>query len=391
MKEADALTNAGYDVTVLYAYWNDWGTNLDRELLKTRKWKALCVGGDPAHKPLTFFFSRLIHKTAEFITKKVGLINNYPELAIARSSYFLIREAKKYRADLYIGHNLGALPAIVKAARKYHAKSGFDAEDFHRQEIDDDVNSYHHKTTKYLEDKYLGQANYITASSPQIAEAYQQLYPGIKLATILNVFPGDNHIKQHIINNVGPIRLFWFSQTVGISRGLNAIAKALKSLNEQDFELHLLGHIADENKPEFIDNELLGIKNVFFHKPLPQDELTSFAAQFDIGLALEPGFCMNNDIALSNKIFTYLQAGLTIIASDTTAQKWFLDENPQVGDLYQKNDAQSLTAILFGYYLNKKKLFDTCEASLKLGLEKLNWENESKKFLKLVEQTLNSN
>jgi hypothetical protein len=145
VKEADALTEAGYEVTVLYAYWNEWGTKYDELLLSKKKWKAVRVGGDPQKQFLTWFFSRLIHKASKAILEKAGNFNYFSEYAIARASYFLIKEAKKHKADLYIGHNLGALPATVKTAKFYKKPCGFDAEDFHRQEITDDVNSFHYK------------------------------------------------------------------------------------------------------------------------------------------------------------------------------------------------------------------------------------------------------
>ena len=63
VKEADTLSAAGFDVTVLYAYWNEWGTRYDKELLAQKKWKAICIGGDPlASKVSTWFLSRLIFK-----------------------------------------------------------------------------------------------------------------------------------------------------------------------------------------------------------------------------------------------------------------------------------------------------------------------------------------
>ena len=35
VKEADTLAANGYDVTVLYSYWNDWGAKFDKTLLPT--------------------------------------------------------------------------------------------------------------------------------------------------------------------------------------------------------------------------------------------------------------------------------------------------------------------------------------------------------------------
>ncbi len=390
VKEADALADADYQVTVLYSYWNAWGDVFTRQLLLPKKWNAICVGGHPTETPLVYFLSRLIHKLAKWIF--IGLrLNFLAEPAAARSTWFLIKEAKKHPADLYIGHNLGALPAIVKAAKKHAAKCGFDAEDFHRNEVSDDINSFNFKITKYLEDKYLTGVNYITASSPLIAEAYQQLYPGKNPVTILNVFPKNKSLKQRNINNSGPVKIFWFSQTLGTNRGIEDVAAALTFLNSENFELHLLGHIENAAKQEFIDNVLPGIENVYFHDPILPDEIIDFAAGFDIGLASEQTIPLNRDICLTNKLFTYLQAGLAILASDTTAQKKFIAENPDVGEIYYTTNPQSLIAVLSNYHLNRESLLNACKASLRTGLEKLNWENESQKFLLVIKETLKKN
>ncbi|MDB5109928.1 MAG: hypothetical protein JWR67_1042 [Mucilaginibacter sp.] len=387
VKEADALADAGYQVTVLYAYWNDWGDSFNKQLLPTKKWNAICVGGHPVNSPFTYFTSRFIHKLSKWLFNQLNL-NFWADFATARGSYSLALEAKKHKADLYIGHNLGALRAIIKASEKYNAKCGFDAEDFHRQEVSDELDSVNYKIVKYLEDKYYKRLNYLTTSSSQIANAYSQLYPEREPITILNVFPKNIPIRQHAINSTGPVKLFWFSQTIGINRGIEDVAKALKLLKTEDYELHLLGSINNEGKQQFIDNELLGIKNVFFHSPVPPNELINFATKFDIGLASENNIPLNRDICLTNKVFTYLQAGLAIIASDTTAQKNFLEENPDVGKVYQKKDIQSLKSILSAYQADRKMLYNSCKASLKLGQEKLNWENESIKFLSLINTTL---
>ncbi len=133
VKEADALADAGYRVTVLFSHWNNWGTEFDKELIPSKKWVAICIGGNPSNKKLTYFFSRLLHKFAKAVNRaSVGKF--LAELAIARPAYYLMRDVKKYPADLYIAHNLGALPATVKAAEKNKKPFGFDAEDFHRFE-----------------------------------------------------------------------------------------------------------------------------------------------------------------------------------------------------------------------------------------------------------------
>lgn len=390
VKEADALAGAGYDVTILYAYWNDWGTKFDQELIPTKKWKAICVGGDPYQKKRAYFFSRMIHGFAKKMSRK-SYGKYLSEWAISRASYFLSREAKKHAADIYIGHNLGALPATVKAAKNNHKLCGFDAEDMHRYEVSDNKADYDVILKSALEDCYIPQMDYLTASSPLIAEGYQQLFPNKKPVVILNVFPRNANIPQPVIKPDGPIMLLWFSQTIGPSRGIKDIIEALRLLGSYPFELHLLGHLSNENKVNFIDPLIDKLPvPVYFHEPVNPDDLAVFSSQFDLGLALEPGFSMNNDSALSNKIFTYLQAGLGIIASDTKAHSNFLNQYPAIGNLYQKGDQQALANILLDYYQSREKLLETRKAAFNIANEQLNWENESKRFLDLVAQTLNN-
>src|ERR1700733_15027745 len=81
VKEADHLSDAGFDVTVLHAYWNEWGTRYDKELLEQKKWKAICVGGDPQHKKLTWFLSRLIFKLSRNRLQNKAAFGKLAEIA----------------------------------------------------------------------------------------------------------------------------------------------------------------------------------------------------------------------------------------------------------------------------------------------------------------------
>jgi glycosyltransferase involved in cell wall biosynthesis len=381
LKEADALADAGYEVTVLYSYWNAWGAAFDSQLLPTKKWKAICAGGNPEQDKLTYFLSRLFYKIANKIKSK-SLI----EFAVARPAYYLIREAKKHQADLYIGHNLGALPAVVIAAKANNKPCGFDAEDFHRNETSDDANNADVLLKSQIEDKYLPQLNYFSTSSPQIADAYKTLYPALNPIVLLNVFRSDDRVKNRQVAG-GPIKLFWFSQTIGANRGLQDVVGALRLLDKAHFELHILGS-TQHSDPAFIDELTNSGISLTFQKPVHPDELTAFAAQFDIGLALEPGFAMNNNLALSNKIFTYMQAGLAIIASNTAAQQDLLKTNPSIGYAYPKGNITALAAILSSYHTNRSQLTYNQNEALRLAHEQYNWEMESQKFLDLVRQTL---
>ena len=383
VKEADTLCSAGYDVTVLYSYWNEWGTALDENLIPTKKWKAIRVGGSPQQQKLTYFISRLISKVAQIICRKTkGRF--MADWALARASYFLTRSAKKQKADLYIGHNLGALPATVKAAKTNYALCGFDAEDFHRNEVSNDINNPDVILKTALENSYIPQIQYLSASSPLITKAYKDLFPKANPITLLNCFPNDWDIEP--VKSGPTIRLLWFSQTISINRGLEDIIKAFATLTAYPFELHLLGSYT-EGSLGFID-ALIDRNKIHFHNPVSPEQLTTFSSQFDIGLALEPGFSINNNLALSNKIFTYLQSGLAIVASDTPAQQQLIERYTAIGKIYPKGDFKALADILLYYHQHRDILLEMRKAALTTARTTLNWEKESEKFLDLVKKTL---
>ncbi len=378
VKEADALSDAGYNVTVFYAYWNEWATKYDEQLLANSKWKAVRVGGAPMQGRFTYLFSRLLYKFSRAF--------RHPLLAVSgssRASFHLLQEVKKHKADLYIAHNLGALPAAFKAAKKYSKPCGFDAEDFHRNEVTNDDSSDDVIRKSTIEDKYIPRVNYVTASSPQIAELYRGVFPAVNPIVVLNVF---NAVEIPPLKVNRPLRVFWVSQTIGTGRGIEDVVEALATLSPADFELHLLGNSSPNNA--FTNKLKSGSSIVKFHAPVSPGELITFAAQFDIGLALEPGFSKNNDAALSNKLFTYMQAGLAVVATNTNAQADFMTQNQTIGSSYNSGDVKALAGILTGFQQNPDKLLACKQASLRLAHLKYNWKLESQKFLALMAQTI---
>lgn len=393
VKEADALVDAGFEVTVIYQYWNNWGTEADSKLLPTKKWKAVRVGGNPTNQKLKYWKTRALHKTANYLCNNYAYNFGISELAIGRSSSLLIKKAKQIPADLYIAHNLAALPAAVKAAKHNKAKCGFDAEDFHRYEVTNDKTSKSYLLPKYLEDKYLSQINYLTAASPLIAVQYKKLYPNLNPVLINNVFPLQLQNNSSIkLNNI-ELNLVWFSQTIGKGRGLEVAIMALGLLKKENINLILIGN-SDTNQQEYFHSLAiehgLNKKQIKFVDPINPDDIINFIHRYDIGLALEENSPFNRDICLTNKIFTYLTSGIAVIASETAAQKQFIEIHPNIGKSFPIGNIEALTAAIKYYDENRAALYAAKSASALLAQQKFNWENESKIFLKLIEQTLAS-
>jgi glycosyltransferase involved in cell wall biosynthesis len=374
VKEYKTLKANGYHVKVLYAERDQWASIFNEQLNSDFH----LVGGK--FNSIYYHLTRILHK--------LSLLMLPIEFAYNRISLIMTIKLLFNKADLYIAHNLAALPIGIKAAKFHNTKCGFDAEDFHRNEVTDDKNSKEYNAAKHIEDKFLPLVNYITAASPLIAQEYKTLYPHLKPVVIKNVFPIEfvNKVNVKSYSKIEPIRLFWFSQTLGKGRGLEDVIEALQQNHTFNFELHLLGNASNEVQTYL---KVLAKKTkLHFYQPIPSDDIFKFASEFDIGLALEQNIPYNRDICLTNKIFTYLTAGLAIIASNTTGQKKFIEENIEIGKTYQIGNIKELSKILMFYYNNKTELFETKIKASKLALNELNWEKESEKFLNVI-KTLN--
>jgi glycosyltransferase involved in cell wall biosynthesis len=386
VKEADFLSGLGYNVKVIYCFYQPWAQQLDKSIISNNPGMYICRGGDPVKSKFTYYKTRLRQKLCQMLFSYIKAWG-IPENAISRTHSEALREAKKIKTDLYIAHNLGALPAAVLAAKHMGCKVGYDAEDMHSAQFNDVSMMY--LLNKYIEIEYFSHTDYFTAASPMIADNYHQTYPGLQPLVINNVFPKVNTQFNENYRAGDNVKLFWFSQTIGADRGLENIVAAMAEAPKT--ELHLLGSCTVEYKATLMD---IAVKTniqptrIIYHPPIPPDELMAFAMQFDIGMASETGSTLNREICLTNKIFTYLQSGLAIIASDTQAQSLFLSEYPAAGKLYQKHSVKSLVNCLNEYLQNPETLYQTRLGNYQLGQTELNWETECSKFEAVISSTL---
>lgn len=382
VKEAGCLAGAGHDVLVLYCYVADWAQEADKEILINAKWKHRQVGGDgkqsDAYKKSRFRFAA--YKKINELTGS----RRFAEQAHARCYKELLQAAAAHKADWYIGHNPGAMAVAANAAKKTGAKCGFDFEDYHRGEYGDESNAGSRRQAA-IENKYISRFAYLTAASPLIKEHilldFAQLTAPVEI--ILNTFSTGEQPKMYKESSgKNELKLFWFSQHVGRNRGLEMLLEVLKEINNESITLTLAGNCTEEMKSYLCHLAGDFSKSINFAGVIPPAGLPAFSAKFDIGLALEPAFNINNNIALSNKIFTYLLAGNAIIFSGTDAQKAFNKEYKAGKDFSINNNEELRDCI--NSYLDSSTLEQQKNHNYNLASVTLNWDSESKKLLQLI-------
>lgn len=382
VKEADALTEAGYRVTVVYCFWAQWGQQYDQELLQKAHWNSQQVGGDPDEKQFRWSYTRLRRKifsvfpNAQFAIKRI-LCRAYDEL---------LEAAQNISGDLYVAHSVGALPVAAIAARKRNVAYAFDAEDFYRGEME--VGSLASKQAIILEEEYISGAAYRSAASPLIGEAYQKLFPDCSFIIINNVFSLKHQPIYRPTAHAGPLSVFWFSQTTGRNRGIQDLIEAMNLLPALSLSLTLVGGCSSVTKDTFMQLKQNVQHQLNIILPVQEKKLFEMAALHDFGLASEIGQPLNRDLCLTNKLFTYLLAGNAILASGTQAQQRFIDTYPETGCIYPVGNPEKLAEHLAFYWNNRSALDHIRHHAWQLAHDQLNWEKEKQILLRLVESVL---
>ena len=377
LKAADALYEAGYAVRVVCAEHVDWGIEAGIQLRAKRPWRCDVVHWHPRTGWHTYWKSRLRHKALRLLARSNACRRLSLRLlasAACRVAPELIRAATREPADLIYAGTAGGLTVGAIAAHCLGALYALDLEDFHSGEQGDGPTAQGARSVmEAVEAEVLPRAEFLTAGSPPIADAYAEKY-GIRPMPVNNTFalprvppPFDGAVGR-------PLRLFWFSQTIGPGRGLEDAVRAACQLGRR-VQLGMLG-----KKTEFsssLARMALGTPNlqVDFLPHCAPDEVVNQCRGWDVGLALEKNTPLNRDLCLTNKIFTYPLAGLAIAATDTTAQRQIIPEFGEGAYLYPPGNSTALAAGLKRWADDPAALVRAKRASWEAAKRRWNWEH----------------
>jgi glycosyltransferase involved in cell wall biosynthesis len=380
LKEATALHEAGYVVTTVTCDYTEALRDFDHEIGAQVPWTVVRTPRSPAE--------RYGSAAARFLAKGIDWMGGKVPAGIAARAYggpvgALAEATCMVAADLYIAHYVAALPAAGAAAHQHQAMLGFDAEDFHAGEvIDGPGESLPMKMVGAVESALLPKCSYVTAASPMIGDAYAARYGLSRPVTVLNVFPLDMAERAASASPSKTVRAYWFSQNIGLDRGLQTFVQAMARAKTR-IELDLRGrdHLGRGETLVALAREL-GIADRVKLLPVgaPQD-MVRIASAYDLGLSLETDVSESRRLCLTNKIFTYLLAGVPVVLSDTPAQRALAPDLGVAALLVSLAAPDAMAAALdrFAAGLGAAK-----DEALRLGRERYNWDVEKKVLLGAV-------
>jgi len=390
LREADLLSQQ-HEVRVVCQGSSRAAAEADARLLARRSWRLQRVDfpradwlpSDVARPQwLRSAFVRGRRRLAEAAFqsfKTTGLA----EYSVCASFPELRALASAEPADWFIAHTQPTLPAAVAAARRWNAKLGFDCEDLLTETGDRFC-----EANRLIERKYLRHCDYITVTSNAMAEHLANAYNIPHPTVLYNVFP------MSLAEGVPPprqraphvkLRLHWVSQTIGPDRGLQDVFEACAGLAAQ-VEIHLRGQVSEQQERELTASaERWGVAECLKYLPLiDHDELIRSMAEYDVGLALERPQNRNYGLTVTNKIFSYMLAGLAVAATETPGQREMMDQAPGAGFLYAAGDANRLRTALAIWINDRNQLRQAQQAAWEAARARFCWEIEQAKLVQLL-------
>lgn len=382
LREADALFEAGHKVRVICRQTDEFLTGYDREIMESRKWRLQPVdlhrnGVNRNGWVVESVRSKLFHSLFSAGVKTVSTgarsyLKGFGQLrAVAMAE----------PADWFIAHTQSTLPIAAMAARHWSAKLGFDCEDLLAEMVTDPA-----EIVNLLQQHYLPLCNYVSVPSQSLGTRLGEKYTLRNLLVLYNVFPlrfAEALLSPSERPLNATVRLHWFGQTIGTGRGLEEAVESLGMIHDENFELHLRGRLtpAFRSRMEALSQRNKVMHKVFFHEPLPPQDLINSMDQFDVGLALDRPHHGNYSLTVTNKLFSYVLAGLAVAATDTSGHREVMGQMPTAGFIYDAANPRALGDGLRQWIVNRKALLAAQNAAWKAARERFCWDIEKEKLL----------
>jgi len=347
LKAADALVGAGYRVRVVSTKSTAWATAADAALRETRTWDWTVIDYDRVSGRALQVKTGARFRAMQALAGGVGASRVPMSVAIRAYSRMhdeIVRAIVAEPADLIYGGSTGALAAVGESAGRLRVPYGIDFEDLHSGEHGGSGGELPNALAMRIERHVIRQAAFVTAGSPMIADAYRRLH-GVRPLPIHNTFSIVPNEPPAAVDDA--VRLYWFSQTLGPGRGLEDVIRAAGEAGVA-VDLHLratpvAGYVESLRALQSAIAPRLALT---IHEASAPDEMVKLAQPYDAGLACEEPSVLNKRLCLSNKIFTYLAAGVPVLLSRTPAQAALEKDLGDAAFGYECDDTGGLACII---------------------------------------------
>lgn len=283
---------------------------------------------------------------------------------------------KSMKPDIIHAHDLNALLPAVLLARSVGARVIYDS-----HEVFSEMGSFapiYRQNLRALEQKLLKRVDLVVTVSDGIADLFVEWYQTPKPCVLLNV-PDVRPLDVDPHRHSGPISFVYQGGLVR-DRGLELLVDAFLSLPRRS-QARLIIRGFGELRPYLetaVKNQAMKDR-VSILEPVPPHQVVGAAAEFDVGVIPFLPLNLNHILALPNKLFEYLAAGVGIWATDDLVEVKRILREYDCGKTYQPERPEQLADQLVGIFAEDITQLKT--NALRAARQRFNWDEESQVLL----------
>ena len=228
----------------------------------------------------------------------------------------------------------------------------------------------------------------VIAVNKEIARIYSDKY-GVPVSVVRNVPPftpkETSALKNSSNKNSSKLKsekrkevVLIYQGALNLGRGIELMIDCMEFLDNGRLLIVGTGDVEERLKKRVKVKRLSD--RVHFKGRIDPTSLKSLTSQASLGFSLEEDMGLNYRLALPNKIFDYIHAGVPVIVSDLPVMKKFVIDN-KVGAVLKDRTPEALSQLITKV-LSERKSYDQ---NLRAAAERFNWDKEKLELLQLIE------
>ena len=286
--------------------------------------------------------------------------------------------------DLIYANDLDTLIPCFVAAKIKNSKLIYDTHELFTEVPELTSRPRVQKIWLKIESAIFPKLKHVITVNDSIAQIYSQKYR-IPITAVRNVpeyhkLETDLKTREQFKLSNDDFILIIQGSGLNIDRGVEEAVLAMKDCEGCILLIVGDGDVIPKAKEIVTRNKL--DQKVKFISRRPYEELMKITRIADMGLLLDKNSSLNQELALPNKLFDYIHAGIPILSSALPEIKKIIKKY-DVGIFLSKTEPKIIQETILSYKANHK-LRNQHKENCKLAAEKENWDIEQQKLIDVI-------